>query len=62
MSVFYVTWGPDHVTTKGSHVYSFCNSHWPKIEEKSEEAAEEDASQHEGYRDPGGTGTTAAKD
>ena len=63
MSGFYVTWGPDHVTTKGSRVYGFCNSLWLEVQERSEDAAEEeDTSQREGYRDPGGTGTTAAKE
>ena len=56
-------WGPHHVHTKDSQVQSFCNSLWSKTEDRSEEAAEEeDTSQRQGYRDPGGAGMTAAKD
>ena len=41
----------------------FCNSLWSRVEERSEEAAEEeDTSQRKGYRDLGSAGTTAAKD
>ena len=56
MRGFYVIKGPDHVPT-----ISFCDSLWSKAEERNEKAAEEDTSQHEGYRDLGGASTTTAK-
>ena len=63
MRGYYVALGPDHVPTKGSQVYGFCNSHGLRQKNRVKEAAEEeDTSQHEGYRDPGGAGTTAMKD
>ena len=63
MSGCYVTWGPDHVSTKGSQVYGFCNCHGLRQKNRVKEAVEEEhTSPRKGYRDPGGAGTSAAKD